>query len=150
MKTITWPRAATPALLTGFIFLTFLSSGCSVTSGFEATGRSVIKDGVQELDKNIIINNRGLASDLEISDMKSVLTGDLLRVQVSLRSRSRDTVPVQYRFEWFDAQGFEINANEAWKPFLIYGHETRTLQGVAPDQRAKEFKLKLRDPDTGD
>jgi len=72
----------------------------------------------------------------------------MMKAQVSLRSRDRDTVSIQYRFDWFDAQGMEINANTgAWKPLIIYGRESRTIQGVAPDPRAHEFKLKIREPE---
>lgn len=80
--------------------------------------------------------------------MKSTLAGDLMKVQVAIRSKDRDTVQIQYKFDWFDAAGMEIGANQgAWKPFLIYGREARTIQGVAPDPRAREFKLKVREPD---
>jgi uncharacterized protein YcfL len=70
-----------------------------------------------------------------------------MRAQVSLRSKDRDTVKAQYRFEWFDLEGMEINANSAWKPLMLYGRETATVKGVAPDTRAKTFKLKIREPD---
>jgi uncharacterized protein YcfL len=130
--------------------LTAMLTGCATTSGYEASGKVVATDGQTELDKSIIVNNRGLAKDIELTDMKSAFVGNLLKVQVSLKSKNRDTVPIQYRFDWLDAQGFEINANQAWKPFMLYGKETKSIQGVAPDQRAKEFKLKIRDPDAAD
>lgn len=118
-------------------------TGCRATSGIEASGK-VDEAG---FEKKIVINNRGLSKEIEITDIKSTFVGDIMKVQVSLHSKDRDTVPVQYRFDWFDAQGFDLNANQAWKPFLLYGKEVKVIQGVAPDQRAKEFKLKLRDPD---
>jgi uncharacterized protein YcfL len=127
--------------------MTAMLSGCATTSGYEASGKVVASEGQTSLDKSIVVNNRGLASDIELVDMKSAFVGNLLKVQVSLKSKNRDSVPIQYRFDWLDAQGFEINANQAWKPFMLYGKETKSIQGVAPDQRAKEFKLKIRDPD---
>jgi len=138
----------TALLLTGS--MTAMLTGCATTSGYEASGKVVTAEGQITLDKSIVVNNRGLAIDIELTDMKSAFIGNLLKVQVSLKSKNRDTVPIQYRFDWLDAQGFEINANQAWKPFMLYGKETKTIQGVAPDQRAKEFKLKIRDPDAAD
>jgi len=123
-------------------------AGCATTSGIEASGKVVQTESGHELDKSIVINNRSLSNDLEITNIRSVFVGNLLKAQVSIRSTSRDTFPIQYKFEWFDAQGFEINANQAWKPFLVFGKETKTIQGVAPDQRAKEFKIKIRDPES--
>ncbi len=132
-------------ILLALIALSF--AGCASTSGIEAIAKVIPGDGQTELNKSIIVNNRSLASDIEITDIKSAFTGNMLKVQLSLRSKSRDTVALQYRFDWLDVQGFEINSNQSWKPFLIYGKETRTIQGVAPDPRAREFKLNLRDPD---
>lgn len=134
-----FPAAAVLAAMLAVAGLT----GCRATSGIEASGK-VDEAG---LEKKIVINNRGLSKEIEITDIKSTFVGNIMKVQVSLHSKDRDTVPVQYRFDWFDAQGFDLNANQAWKPFLLYGKEVKVIQGVAPDQRAKEFKLKLRDPD---
>lgn len=134
-----FPAAAVLAAMLAVAGLT----GCRATSGIEASGK-VSEVG---LEKKIVINNRGLSKEIEITDIKSTFVGNIMKVQVSLHSKDRDTVPVQYRFDWFDAQGFDLNANQAWKPFLLYGKEVKVIQGVAPDQRAKEFKLKLRDPD---
>jgi uncharacterized protein YcfL len=123
-------------------------AGCASTSGFEATGKTTWNDeGARELAKDVIINSRSLAGDIQIMDLQSNRAGDLMRAQVSLRSKDRDTVKAQYRFEWFDLEGMEINANSAWKPLMLYGRETATVKGVAPDTRAKTFKLKIREPD---
>jgi uncharacterized protein YcfL len=123
-------------------------AGCASTSGIEATGKTTWSDeGARELAQHVIFNSRSLAGDLQIVDLQSDRAGDLMRAQVSLRSKDRDTVKAQYRFEWYDLQGMEINANSAWKPLMLYGRETATVKGVAPDTRAKTFKLKVREPD---
>ncbi len=124
-------------------------AGCSTTAGVEATGKtSWNEEGARGLDKKIIFNNSSLAGDIEIVDVKSALVGDVMRVQAALRSKDKDTLPFQYRFDWYDAGGFEINSGAgSWKPLILTGRETKTIQAVAPDPRAKEFKLKIREPD---
>jgi len=125
-----------------------LAAGCSTTAGIEAAGKkSWNQDGAPELSKQVVINNSSLAGDVEIVDLKNSDAGNLMKAQVSLRSKSRDTVQVQYKFDWFDSQGMELASNAAWKPLLIYGKETQTVQAVAPDPRAHEFRLKLREPE---
>lgn len=141
-------RLKTLPLLLAAGILGMQLAGCATTSGIEASGKVVAADSGNELNKSIVINNRALASDLEITDIRSTFIGNLLKAQISIRSTNRDTFPIQYKFEWLDAQGFELNANQAWKPFLVYGKETKTIQGVAPNQAAKEFKIKIRDPDS--
>jgi uncharacterized protein YcfL len=123
--------------------------GCSTTAGVETTGKAAWDEqGARALEKNVVFNNSGLKGDIQIVDVKSAMAGDVMRAQATLRSKDRDTLPFQYRFDWYDAGGMEINAGAgSWKPLILYGRESKTIQGVAPDPRAKEFKLKIREPD---
>jgi uncharacterized protein YcfL len=123
--------------------------GCSTTAGVETTGRMTWDEqGARSLEKNVVFNNSGLKGDIQIVDVKSAMAGDFMRVQATLRSKDRDTLPFQYRFDWYDASGLEINSGAgSWKPLVLYGRESKTIQAVAPDPRAKEFKLKIREPD---
>ncbi|MDD2900596.1 MAG: YcfL family protein [Desulfuromonadaceae bacterium] len=122
-------------------------AGCSTTAGVETTGKtSWDEQGARTLEKNVVFNSSGLKGDLQIVDLRSVQAGDLMRAQATLRSRDGDTLQFQYRFDWYDAGGLEINSGSgSWKPVLLTGRETKTVQGVAPDPRAKEFKLKIRE-----
>lgn len=124
-------------------------AGCSTTAGVETTGKmSWDEQGARTLEKNVVFNNSGLKGDIQIVDVKSAMAGDIMRAQATLRSKDRDTLPFQYRFEWYDNNGMEINSGSgSWKPLILYGRESKTVQGVAPDPRAKEFKLKIREPD---
>lgn len=124
-------------------------SGCSTTAGVETTGKmSWDEQGARTLEKSVLFNNSSLKGDIQIVDVKSAMAGDMMRAQATLRSKDRDTVPFQYRFDWYDANGIEINSGAgSWKPLILYGRESKTIQSVAPDPRAKEFKLKIREPD---
>lgn len=121
--------------------------GCSSTAGVETSGRaSWDEQGARSLEKNVVFN--GLKGDIQIVDVRSSMAGDIMRAQATMRSKDKDTLPLQYRFDWYDAGGVEINAGAgSWKPLILYGRETKVVQGVAPDPRAKEFKLKIREPD---
>jgi uncharacterized protein YcfL len=124
-------------------------AGCSTTAGVETTGKMTWDEqGARSLEKKVVFNNSGLRGDIQIVEVKSVMAGDIMRAQATLRSKDKDTLPVQYLFEWYDAGGIEINSGSgSWKPLILYGREARTIQGVAPDSRAKEFKLKIREAD---
>ncbi|GAB4293294.1 MAG: hypothetical protein Fur0034_00250 [Desulfuromonadia bacterium] len=134
--------------LFGFLLLALLSfSGCSTTAGLEARGKTGWDDeGKRILEKRVTYESGSLKGDLEIVDLKSGMVNDIMRAQATLRSRDRDTLPFEYRFEWFDTNGFEVGTKEAWKPIILYGKETRNIQTTAPDPRAREFVLKLREP----
>jgi len=121
--------------------------GCSTTAGVETTGKTTWDEqGARTLEKKVLFNNSGLKGELQIVDIRTVQAGDIMRAQVTLRSKENDTLQFQYRFDWYDAGGLEINSGSgSWKPVILGGRETKTLQSVAPDPRAKEFKLKIRE-----
>ena len=123
------------------------AAGCSTTAGIEATGKNDWdQDGARILVKNVVINNSGLAGDIQVLDLKSAMAGDMMKAQVTLRSKDRDTINIQYAFNWFDAQGMAVGSGTTvWKPFIIYGRESKVIQGVAPDPRARQFKINIRE-----
>ena len=136
---------------TGFIVAAVLTTvsitGCSTTAGVEADGKTAWNnEGARELSKKVVYESSSLAGDLKVVDIQSVLAGNMMRAQATLKSKDGDTLSFQYRFDWYDANGMEINSGAgSWKPLLITGRETKTVQSVAPDPRAKEFKLKIRE-----
>ena len=124
-------------------------SGCSATSGAE--GRAKVgwtDDGAPLLNSKVIYNSSTLSRKVAIEEMTSSKAGDMLLAQVTMRSKAGETLSFQYKFEWFDLNGLALNAASAtWKPLIIYGKESKTIQGLAPDPRGRDYKLLLRDAD---
>ena len=124
-------------------------SGCAATSGAE--GRAKVgwtDEGAPLLNTKVVYNSSTLARKVAIEEMTSSKAGDMLRAQVTMRSKAGDTINLQYKFEWFDLNGLALNAAAAtWKPLIIYGKESKTIQGLAPDPRGRDYKLLLRDAD---
>jgi uncharacterized protein YcfL len=122
-------------------------SGCSPTSGAE--GRAKVgwtDDGAPMLNTKVVYNSSTLSRKVAIDEMTSSKVGDMLLAQVTLRSKAGETLSFQYKFEWFDLNGLALNAASAtWKPLIIYGKESKTIQGLAPDPRGRDYKLLLRD-----
>ncbi len=143
-------KATTSAAVLAAAMLCALSlGGCATTAAVEASGKRGWNDeGAPELLKKVQIENSSLNGRIEIVDLKSALAGDLMSAQVLLRSKKSSELPLQYRFAWYDQQGMELSGNPAaWNPLIIYAGELRTVRGVAPDPRAREFKLRLRESD---
>lgn len=133
----------------GFIIMVVALSliGCSTTAGIEGSlSATTGQDGQTVYKKNVIVNNDSLARNVQIVDMKSDFVGNLLRAHVSLLSKDNDTQNLQVKFSWFDEGGRELDPDtEAWTPVILYGNESKSLQGVAPNPTAKEFKVKIRE-----
>jgi uncharacterized protein YcfL len=119
--------------------------GCT-TSGIEGKAKAVATpSGDTQLSKYVIVNNPKLARGIQIVDLQHSYAGDLLKAQVTMVSKYSKTLNIQYKFAWFNDQGIEINPDGSpWTPLLIYGNETKSVQGVAPNPSAKEFKIQIR------
>jgi uncharacterized protein YcfL len=117
-------------------------AGCWGTSGTEAiTGPS----GENTYSTYINAANPRLARRIAVIRADQREVGGLLQGAVTLQSRTSDTEALQYRWVWFDSRGFEVNSSaQAWQPLLVYGKQTTSVQGLAPNPSAKEFKLHLR------
>ncbi|HHT9160143.1 MAG TPA: YcfL family protein [Candidatus Brocadiaceae bacterium] len=127
------------------VIVAFSATGCA-TSGIEGSATVVTGSAGQTVStKYVIINNKRLARGIQIVDLKPDFVGDVLRASVSVVNKYSKTLNFQYKFSWFDENGREIDPDsDAWTPVLLYGNESKELQGIAPNSSAKEFKIKIR------
>jgi len=132
-------------LVTSSLICSALLVGCA-TSGIEGKATAVTSpSGDSQLSKFVVVNNPKLARGIQIVDMQQSYAGDLLKAQVTLVSKYSKTLNVQYKFSWFNEQGIEINPDGSpWTPLVLYGNETKALQGLAPNSSAKTFKIQIR------
>jgi uncharacterized protein YcfL len=126
--------------------LVLLSSGCFGTSGTEASAVAVTgPQGETSYSTFINASNPRLARRIAVTQVDQIDIGGLTKGAVTLQSRTSDTEALQYRWVWFDSRGFEVNSSaQAWQPLLVYGKQTASVQGLAPNPAAKSFKLHLR------
>ncbi len=122
-----------------------LAAGCASpnTSGI-TVGAEADADG--NLQQVLQIDNAKLARQLHVEDMVVGQTKNgMLKASVKLTSRQNKSIVAQSKFAWFDADGNEIDPDtDAWRPLVLHGKETRTVQGIAPNAAAASFKLRVR------
>ena len=123
-----------------------LAAGCASpnTSGI-TVGEEADADGVMQ--QILQVDNAKLAKHLKVDDVTTGQTKNgLMKASVKLTSRMNKTCVAQSKFAWFDETGAEIDPDtDPWRPLVLNGKETRTIQGVAPDARAVSFKLRIRE-----
>ena len=122
-----------------------LAAGCASpnTSG---TTVGVETDADGNMQEILQIDNAKLARQLKVADLTVGQTKNgLMKASVKLTSALNKDVTAQSKFAWFDADGAEIDADtDPWRPLVLHGKETRTIQGVAPSDKATAFKLRIR------
>ena len=122
-----------------------LAAGCASpnTSGLTVGAEADADGNLQQL---LQVDNAKLARQLHVDDLTVGQTKNgLMKVGVKLTSRQNKSIVAQSKFAWFDADGSEIDPDtDPWRPLVLHGKETRTIQGVAPTAAAVSFKLRVR------
>ena len=122
-----------------------LAAGCAApnTSGITVGVEADEEGNLQEL---LQVDNNKLARQLKVLDMSVGQTKNgLMKASLKLQSNLNKDFTAQSKFAWFDADGAEIDPDtDPWRPLVLHGKETRTVQGVAPTAAAVSFKLRVR------
>jgi uncharacterized protein YcfL len=118
------------------------AGGCNSMNTIEPEQQQAV---VSPLATKVIRSDYGLADVTRVVDVRqSVVSGDLLRVDVSVYNNRFTQARFDYAFEWFDDRGMKIDTPlSAYRKQIIEAKERVVLTGIAPDPRAKDFRLKL-------
>lgn len=117
------------------LFVLLLTTGCA-SRGEEGEDYSAL----------IHYENINLQGRLQVTDVVTTETGDVLRAQVTLENPSAFRARYSYKFRWFDADGMEIAPEgEAWQADELPSRSQSRVQGVAPNPTASRFEVWVRD-----
>lgn len=93
------------------------------------------------------IGSASLAREITYGDVITRREGLLLHAQVVLKNTTKHKVNFEYRWEWTDAEGFQLGDTlSAWQPAVINGQEQKLITGVGPGPAAANFRLYIRRP----
>lgn len=131
------------ASLLGSLAVTASFSGC-------ATSVNTVENANKEGRPNMITDQR-VVSDAHLERKVSIVgvntsmtAGGLLKVQVELQNHTHSSHRFLYRFEWFDANGMQVNnVLSATIPDQIEGAESKFIYCVAPSPDCKDFRVKF-------
>jgi uncharacterized protein YcfL len=124
------------------------AAGLVVLSG--CTTVNTVENAQKEGQRNMVADTRaitdsGLNRKVNIIGVNTSMTsGGLLKVQVELQNRTRSLQRFLYHFEWFDANGMQVNnVLSASLPDQIEGQEDKFISGIAPTPNCKDFRVKF-------
>lgn len=119
---------------------------CATSSSDIGIGELVLTpEGDYSMVSNVVLNNPELSGHIQIVDINARMKTDIMEAMVSVINKYDSDYNFEYRYQWFDKDGFEIRSvKEHWRPVLISGKETKVLPGVAPSPEARKFKINIR------
>ncbi len=81
---------------------------------------------------------------VSVNDAK--VSGNLLKVQVTLENKSSKPQAFTYKFDWVGQDGMELSGPAGgWKQIQLEGREVRAVSAIATSPNAVDFRMKLRE-----
>jgi uncharacterized protein YcfL len=139
-------RILLPLAACGFVVSLLGLTGCTTVNTVE----NAQKEGQRQMVTDLrAITDGSLARKVSIVGVNQATTpGGLLKVQVELLNRTRSLQRFNYRFEWFDASGMQVNnVISAVIPDQIEGKESKMISSIAPSPSCKDFRVKFIEAD---
>ncbi|KLV04763.1 YcfL protein: an outer membrane lipoprotein that is part of a salvage cluster [Photobacterium aquae] len=113
--------------------------GCSATT----SGISI-----ESSNQSVVIGNPDLARRLTIEQAAVSSVNGLLKASVPVSSSTDSDLKLQYRFYWYDAQGLEVSGSDSpWRQVVLHGKDRMTLQAVARQSKATQYRIYIRKAD---
>lgn len=125
--------------------LALFATGCA-TSVNTAT-RSEAQASPSLVNDKRVVTDQSLARKLSIVSInEGKASGNLLRVQATLRNNSSKPQTYLYKFDWISDEGMELSGpTGGWQTLRFEGKEERSVSAIATNPRAVDFRLKLRE-----
>jgi uncharacterized protein YcfL len=126
----------------GFAAGLIVLSGCTTVNTVENADKSGQRNMIADTRA---VTDASLNRKVNIVGVNTSMTpGGLLKVQVELQNRTRSLQRFLYHFEWFDANGMQVNnVLSASVPEQMEGQEDKFIFGIAPTPNCKDFRVKF-------
>ncbi|MDF1822367.1 MAG: YcfL family protein [Alcanivoracaceae bacterium] len=123
------------------VLMAAVLAGCSASN---MASRDKGEDG--QYETVLKSNNSLLYSRLQIAQLNERQVGDLMQVQATLENAWKFELDFQYKFKWFDANGFELAPEgQAWRQLILPGRNQANVQAVAPNPTAARYEIWVRE-----
>lgn len=95
----------------------------------------------------LVLASEKLVGDVSLSNPVFQPAGQLTRAQVTVQNLSGVRYTLEYKFDWADAQGFNVNSLGSWQRFTLSPRQaTRfTSTGKVPEATNITFTVRLPD-----
>lgn len=99
----------------------------------------------EDLDTRVTVGP-DLCYDVYVTDVRCTKgKSDFYTFQANLASRCSGDLPVEWKVQWLDADGIEIDSIvSTWNALMLQGFEIRALKGVAPRKDAADMRFYVR------
>ena len=117
---------------------------CGLTACARTDG--IALDGHEGGEAQLQVANSGMASRLNLALAQQQRGDGRLQVAIRLKSQIAYDQTLQYRIDWFDANGMPVEPDStSWQPLVLHGGEQKVIQASALLPQAAAFHFSVRD-----
>jgi len=131
--------------INGKFFFTIPKGGVESKSGSRIIrSRPVIHTQKQDSFIQSIIDPK-LKDKISVVESSSRVKNGLFQVVLSIQNHKNQKVTVNYRYKWFDDEGFEVGENMSiWQPLFLEANDKTRIKGIAPVPTATSCKFYIK------
>lgn len=90
--------------------------------------------------------NTALSHKLEVGEIRTRQKGDLVEFSIDLTNKTRNEIRFQYKFKFFDGDGFEVMPDaRPWTRKILSAKETVAVQMPAPNASVMGGKIYIKE-----
>ena len=146
MKTGLLPRLLLSTLVLGGLALA--GSGCNTTSHqvntVEPANPAYVRRNIE--DKRIVRDSTTARAVAVLNVIEGSTPDNLLRIGVEVQNNRKKSFRFNYRFDWFDSQGFPVSTPASTMVSQqIEGGQILVLTAVAPNPGVRDFRLSIQE-----
>jgi len=126
-----------------------LAAGCGTKKGFEKPGFAFgCPTGDQKISSmddlvKAKVAYEGKRTTIAVTEMRCTMSGDLIKIDAILNNDSSHVKRISYKWRWIDREGMRAWEEEVWKPLLMNENSNVPVTGVAPTNKAVDYRLVL-------
>lgn len=132
-----------PALLIGLL------AGCNQTNNVRPNNGELVPNA--SVDQShpravLILGSDDMVGSLNIGGLRFRQVGQLSQAQVTLQNMTNDNFSLEYRFEWQDRDGFQVETLGTWHRFKLAAHGTKNFTSTGKTPEAYKMVFTVRYP----
>ncbi|HKB16724.1 MAG TPA: DUF1425 domain-containing protein [Planctomycetota bacterium] len=136
-----------PSRRVRFLAAPLLAAGACGILPSQETGAGAALAGTGLASTDLVTGDPVLARAVAIRDLAEAEGGGLRTVAFELVNRSGRELLFEYRFQWTDAEGLEIeDSGRVWTPIVLAAAGSVPMRTSAPRPGAGRWTLEVRPP----
>ena len=127
------------------IFFGFYVYGCQASPA--STSESVREIDYGAPRATLVVGSDQLRGRVDVGNSRFRSVGQLTQAQVMVQNMTETRYTLEYKFDWEDSQGFQVDSVNSWHRFTLTPGEARTFTSTGKVPDAKNIMFTVRLPD---